>query len=1069
VISPRLVGRERELLELSSAVEQAKGGSGGAMIVAGPPGIGKTRLATELTTNAHADGVGVHWGRCWEGNVAPAFWPWVQVLRSIEADDGASPTRLTDALALIGPGSRASEDRAATTADGFVVFDQLASALSVVARAAPTVVVIDDLQWADASSLQAFVHMATTATSCPLLLIATLRSTDEASRSDLAELVRLAPRVELSSLSDSEVGELLTVALGEQPGELLLDRVRDACGGNPFYVRAVAEAARHGDVDAFPASIRGVVLGQLAALDQSTRSRIAVASVLGHEFATAALASIDDTDMATVLEAIAHAERAGLVRAISYGTRYAFVHDLVREAIYGDLPVIERADIHLRAAADLADHVDDFDVAARAHHALAALPLGERADAVALATAAGDRARDRLAFDEAARWYRQAHDAGSEDAAIGPMARAELLLAEGSALRSVLSPRAEDVLAEAAAAAHAMNDTELLKRVVVTWTYRHGGASLFGPGLRPWVDQVLTAPSQRDMALQARVLGAAAIVAWPADPSRAWELLATAKEIAASAADDRASLDVAIAELHIFSHLVPSSRSWAEQARLIGEHVEGLARRSRDAGALADALSWRAEIALRIGDVSAAELALTELEIAPLGPAVVGQIMASVHRGAIAGLSADLAALRAATAPARRLAAAIDTTDMPLVMMEVANRYVFGRDDPADLEAAFAAASSRAQGRSPPAAWVSVVRSMIAALAAENGELERAQKLLPNDGPLALRWGGTFGGISAVFFSEVAAACVLPELADATYRWLEPAAGQFMYNAGMWTVFGSADHFLGRCASALGRLDDAERHFTTALGIEQRVDAPHLQARSHYRLAELEVLGDDQRARHLDACLALCDRYDLAYRRSCAEALVAPRRKPPEATASGNRTLNRMVREGDVWTVTFDARTVRLKDAKGIRLLARLLAEPGHEIHALDLAGAPGLVGGDGGEPVLDAAAKESYRRRLSDLAEDVDEARRDNDPERAARAEAEIDALTDQLAAAVGVGGRDRRAMSQSERARVAATRNLRAVIQRAADVHPSLGRHLQMTIRTGTYCSYQPDPRVPVNWTVD
>src|SRR5262245_49434081 len=112
VISHRLVGRERELLELSGAVEQAKGGSGGAMIVAGPPGIGKTRLATELTTNAHAEGVGVHWGRCWQDNVAPAFWPWVQVLRSMEAVDGASPTRLNDALALIAPGSLASEERA---------------------------------------------------------------------------------------------------------------------------------------------------------------------------------------------------------------------------------------------------------------------------------------------------------------------------------------------------------------------------------------------------------------------------------------------------------------------------------------------------------------------------------------------------------------------------------------------------------------------------------------------------------------------------------------------------------------------------------------------------------------------------------------------------------------------------------------------------------------------------------------------------------------------------------------------------------------------------------------------
>ena len=176
-----------------------------------------------------------------------------------------------------------------------------------------------------------------------------------------------------------------------------------------------------------------------------------------------------------------------------------------------------------------------------------------------------------------------------------------------------------------------------------------------------------------------------------------------------------------------------------------------------------------------------------------------------------------------------------------------------------------------------------------------------------------------------------------------------------------------------------------------------------------------------------------------------------------------------MTQEGDVWTVRFDARTVRLKDAKGMRLLARLLSDPGHEIHALDLTGAAGLIGGDDGGPVLDAAAKDAYRRRLNDLAEDLEEARRNNDLGRAARVEDEIDAVTDQLAGAVGLGGRDRRAASQSERARVAATRNLRAVIRRAGDVHPSLGRHLDMTIRTGTYCSYQPDPRVPVEWTVD
>ena len=169
--------------------------------------------------------------------------------------------------------------------------------------------VIDDLQWADASSLQAFAHIATTATGCPLLLIATLRSTDEASRTDLGELARLAPRVEVGALSDQEVEELLAVALGDQPGVLLLDRVRDACAGNPFYIGAVAETARHGDADVFPTSVRGVVLGQLAALDESARSLITVASVLGREFTTRALASIADADLPTVLDAIAHAEQ----------------------------------------------------------------------------------------------------------------------------------------------------------------------------------------------------------------------------------------------------------------------------------------------------------------------------------------------------------------------------------------------------------------------------------------------------------------------------------------------------------------------------------------------------------------------------------------------------------------------------------------------------------------------------------------------------------------------------------------------------------------------------------------
>ena len=795
MISHRLVGRERELLELTTALQQAKGGSGGAILVAGPPGIGKTRLATELTTVAQAEGVGVHWGRCWHGDVAPAFWPWVQVLRSMEAEHGGSPGPLAAVLELIRPRSPpSSEGEATRRADGFVVLDQLASAVSAAASANPAVVIIDDLQWADASSLQAFAHIATTAPSCPLLVVATVRSTDETRRTDLAELTRLAPRVEVAALSAEEVSELLAVTLGEPPPTSLLDRVHDACGGNPFYIRAVAETARHGAADVFPASVRSIVLGQLAPLDQPTRSVLAVASVLGREFTTQALAANVDADLPTILDAIADAERAGVVRTVSFGARYAFVHDLVREAIYGGLAAHERAAMHRRAASSLGD---ELQTAARAHHALAALPLGEVADAVALARAAGDRARDQLALVEAARWYRRAHDAASADPTIGPRARAELLLAEGSALRSVLSPRAEYVLSEAAVAADSMGDVELLKRVVVAWTYRHGGADTFGPGLRPWVARALEAPPGHDPALQARVVGAAAIVAVPDDPARAWELLRAARAIADSTPDDRAGLDVATAELTVFWTLAPPDQAWSKRARIIGDGMEALARRVGDAPALAEAGSWQAEVALRMGDVSTAEDALTLLESAPLGPTVVGQIMASIHRGAIAGLRADLSAMRAATAVARRLAAAIDTSEAPLDWMDVAHRYVLGRDDPGDLDEALAVAASLTAEHPMP--WSQLFQTMRAALAAETGDTDRAQKLLPRDASSLLRWGGMHGGQSAVFLSEVAATCALSGLADVTYRWLEPATGLLMYNAGLWTVFGSADHLLGRC------------------------------------------------------------------------------------------------------------------------------------------------------------------------------------------------------------------------------------------------------------------------------
>ncbi len=173
-------------------------------------------------------------------------------------------------------------------------------------------------------------------------------------------------------------------------------------------------------------------------------------------------------------------------------------------------------------------------------------------------------------------------------------------------------------------------------------------------------------------------------------------------------------------------------------------------------------------------------------------------------------------------------------------------------------------------------------------------------------------------------------------------------------------------------------------------------------------------------------------------------------------------------REGDYWTIAFDGKVVRMRDAKGLGYLARLLRQPHREFHVLDLltGDAPrGPTVPDAGA-VLDEPAKHAYRGRIAELEAEIEQAQRWNDPERAAHAEAELDALTRELAGALGLGGRDRRAASDSERARASVTKAVRGALRRLEAEHPELGRHLSVAVRTGTFCSYDPDPRVPVTW---
>ena len=261
----------------------------------------------------------------------------------------------------------------------------------------------------------------------------------------------------------------------------------------------------------------------------------------------------------------------------------------------------------------------------------------------------------------------------------------------------------------------------------------------------------------------------------------------------------------------------------------------------------------------------------------------------------------------------------------------------------------------------------------------------------------------------------------------------------------------------GRVLLAEGELAEAQQAFASAVQLWSLVGAPHEVALARTGLAQAQPALGTQ----VDA-------------RSRSPQSVTPK-------VHDQHRPNVFRQEGDYWSLSFEGHTVALRDLKGLHYLARLLANSGREFHVLDLVAVgvastvnpPGMSDpeltsfgfGDSGV-LLDAQAKNAYRRRLAEIDEDLEDARQLGDTGRVSQALAERDFLIRELSRAVGLGGSTRRAGSASERARVSVTRAVRHAMSRIGQHHPRLREHLDRAIRTGTYCVYLPDTRITASW---
>jgi hypothetical protein len=1071
-VDPRrglLVGREPELAEIAACLDEAAGGRAALALVTGEPGIGKTRLLEEAARRATARGFAVAWGRAWEVGGAPAYWPWIEALRALLARPGAQGDAAAELTRLLpelgrGPGASAAADR-------FQLWDAVGAFLQAAAAREPILVVLDDLHAADPSSLHLTEAVVRQLRDARAVVLASHRDVEARLAPELdaclSRLGRDGRVLHLPRLSAPQVGALVREVTGRDDEEMA-QLVHDASEGNPLFARELLRlmAARGAaSPTSVPEGVRAVIRQRLALLSPATVALLSAAAAVGRDFALPVAAEVAGVTTEALAEALAEAETAELLSPAGASGRYRFSHVLVAETLTQDLPAPRRARLHARTA-EVLERLHAGDPAAPlaeiAHHWLAA---GAEAAprAAAAAQRAAERATLRLAFEDAVHLYARALEALAVAAPGDARRRAELLVAQGeAALRAGERDEARRACQAAAELARALGSGELLAAAALTWgaEFVTGvvDASLVG-----LLEEALAALPPGDGALRARVMARLAGALQPApDPRQPVALAREAIAMAERLGDDAVRLQVLHAGMAALMDYVPP----AERSPLNQE----VARLASAAGARP--LALRARLRLAFDRLEDADLAGYDAAVAAYEALASEFRQPRYHwptallRSARAYWQGRFAEGERLEAEARALAerARDENAARSLLYRRVVILAQTGRDRELDaaLDAVFDALPTAALLRAAMQGWV----------AARVGDLARARREIATIGVDEIAAAAADMNIAA-FLAEAVTATGDRERATRLYAALLPRAGRVCVASGVgFAVQDLDDRSLLGLATVLGRWDDADRHAASALEVCQRLGArpwatrvkldwarsllarggeaarTRARALAGEALAEAEALGI---ATIVEQCRALLG----------DEPAAAPAPVDGAADAAPERTVA-MALEGEYWTIRGAGETCRLRDSRGLRMLAVLVGEPGREHHVLDLGGGGGGDGvvdaGDAGE-TLDREARAAYQARLRELREELDEAQGWNDAGRRERLERELELLTRELAGAVGLGGRERRAGRAAERARVNVQRRVTDALRRIAEAAPRLGKHLTATVRTGTFCAYVPD----------
>lgn len=877
-------GRAEAFETLLMAWKETLEGSRRVVLVSGEPGIGKTRLVSELVRHAHDAGTSILWGRCDEELGSP-FEPFAEALRHyshsvpverLRAELGPLGGELTRLLPELGqrvPGL-ATPLTGDPETERHRLFEAVSDFLAEMSHTDPVILVLDDVHWADKPSLLLLRHVLRSAAPMRLLVLATYRDTDldrTHPLSDVLAHLRREPgvaRLDLVGLDQSEVMALMEAQAGhdlDEAGIGLAYAVQHETQGNPFFVgevlRHLAESGAIVQVDGkwtsdrtleevgIPEGIREVVGRRLSRLSEAANRALALAAVIGAEFDLATIEAAGGPKGDELFDALDEAVRHSIVREIP-GTvgRYTFAHALVRSSLYEELTTNRRVRMHWQVGTAIEARYQnqlDAHLDVLAYHMTEGALAGDAMKAVDYGRRAGARADAELAFETAARHYDRA--LGTYELLADPDAGAkcDLQIALAVALHNASDPRCREAMYAAAVTARVIGDGERLSRAALVLSSGSVSSNaVVDPAVVALLQEAIDTLGEQPTGLRARLLSALAIeLQWGPEGDRRRRLASEALELARAARDPQA-LTLVLNQSWV---LVDGSQPMGDELTVLFDEAESVARESGNTMAVSDALAMKAFLAACVGDGAAFASGLEAAARINDGLRRPRRNWGTRNNAsALAAFRGDLDLAEQLAVEAVELGHFAKVGELPIISVFGGLLYQI-RMAQGRIGELVALLQSRVDASPEIPVW----RVALAGALTESDRLDEARPhfhWLAEDGcaklPRDVEYGVTLCGLGRLAFRIRPSQLILEDV----YARLSPFAGRFNWSGP--TITDPNDLGLAMTAAALGRHDDSDRHFADAVALCARAGARGYLGRTHFEWAQtLADRGDSARAR----------------------------------------------------------------------------------------------------------------------------------------------------------------------------------------------------------------------------